>query len=227
MRALTTIFLFTQFILNTLGTIAQDVIIKVSGDKIYCTIISVNDKQLVYKTETDSRTQYIGRYFVKEIIQSSKAEFTAKAAAKEDTFGIENVIDVEKNLESKEILVNRKILDIDTCDNIIFRGGEEVSSKIVTVTSNEIKYRKCPNATGPIYSVLKSTVFMIKYSNGNKDIIPAQDIILTTDGNKIKCIILSITDKQVIYKVEDVSHTQYIGKDFVKEIVQDSKNSIR
>ncbi|MGI8893009.1 MAG: DUF4190 domain-containing protein [Bacteroidia bacterium] len=60
------------------------------------------------------------------------------------------------------------------CDNIILRTGEEISAKILEVTIDVIKYRKCENQEGPIYSVLKSEVFMIKYANGTKDIFSAE-----------------------------------------------------
>ena len=62
-------------------------------------------------------------------------------------------------------------LNIDSCDNIILRNGEEISSKVIEVGVTEIKYRKCSKTNGPIYSVLKSSVFMIQYSNGKKEII--------------------------------------------------------
>lgn len=58
----------------------------------------------------------------------------------------------------------------DKCDVILLRSGEEVSAKILEVGINEIKYKKCNNLDGPIYSVLKDDVFMITYSNGSKDV---------------------------------------------------------
>ncbi len=52
----------------------------------------------------------------------------------------------------------------------LFRNGEEVEAKIIEVGIDEIKYKKCNNLEGPIYTSLKKDVFMVKYSNGDKDV---------------------------------------------------------
>ena len=54
-------------------------------------------------------------------------------------------------------------------DNIIMRNGKEIKGKVEEVTLDEIKYRKADNLTGPVYTVLKSDVFMVKYANGTKE----------------------------------------------------------
>ncbi len=55
-------------------------------------------------------------------------------------------------------------------DNIILRNGEEVKAKVQEVGISEIKYKKFDNLTGPLYTVLKSDVFIIKYENGSKEV---------------------------------------------------------
>ena len=55
-------------------------------------------------------------------------------------------------------------------DLIIKKNGDEIESVVVEITESNIKYRKYTNSDGPIYSILKSEVFMIKYKNGEKDI---------------------------------------------------------
>lgn len=70
-------------------------------------------------------------------------------------------------------------------DYITLKSGEEIKSKVTEITSNEIKYKKFDNLDGPIISIDKSTVFMIKYKNGTKDIInPIKDN--TQTDNQIK-----------------------------------------
>lgn len=54
-------------------------------------------------------------------------------------------------------------------DHIILRKGSEIKAKVVEITLDEIKYKKADNPDGPVYTVLKSDVFMIKYENGSKD----------------------------------------------------------
>lgn len=55
-------------------------------------------------------------------------------------------------------------------DNIVLRTGEEVKAKVEEVGLTEVKYKRADNHTGPLYSVLKSDVLMIKYENGTKDV---------------------------------------------------------
>ena len=57
------------------------------------------------------------------------------------------------------------------CDNIILKDGSEISSKIIEITPNLIKYRKCVNLEGPLISILRSSILMIRYADGTKDIM--------------------------------------------------------
>jgi len=56
-------------------------------------------------------------------------------------------------------------------DLIIKRNADEIQAKVLEVTSSEIRYKKSSNPDGPTYSILRSEVFMIKYENGEKDVI--------------------------------------------------------
>ena len=67
-------------------------------------------------------------------------------------------------------------LKVDTCDNIVLRSGDEISAKVIEVGTSEIKYKKCQNLNGPLYSISKKDVFMIKYANGTKDIMPEEKV---------------------------------------------------
>lgn len=72
---------------------------------------------------------------------------------------------------SIEIIKNNTQLKNEECDLIILNTGDDISAKVVEITSTEIKYKKCENINGPIYSIQKSEVFTIRYSNGSKEII--------------------------------------------------------
>ncbi len=63
----------------------------------------------------------------------------------------------------------------DPCDLITLKNGEEVSAKVLEITSIEVKYKKCDSPDGPLYVVKKSDVFMIKYSNGTKEVFKATE----------------------------------------------------
>ena len=68
----------------------------------------------------------------------------------------------------------------DECDVIIFKNGDEIKAKVSEISQDEIKYKKCEDQNGPTFILKKSEVFMIKYSNGTKDII-SQDTPVETN----------------------------------------------
>ncbi|MDR1793141.1 MAG: hypothetical protein LBR36_06870 [Bacteroidales bacterium] len=55
-------------------------------------------------------------------------------------------------------------------DIITLRNGEEVKAKVTEVSTTEIKYKSWTNLNGPIRTVPKTDVFMIKYENGEKEL---------------------------------------------------------
>jgi hypothetical protein len=54
-------------------------------------------------------------------------------------------------------------------------NGDELKVKVLEVTHNEVKYKKFDNLEGPIFTIMKSELFMIKYQNGSKDIFNEAD----------------------------------------------------
>ncbi|MBP7809171.1 MAG: DUF4190 domain-containing protein [Bacteroidia bacterium] len=61
----------------------------------------------------------------------------------------------------------------EECDIIILKNSDEIKAKIVEITETEIKYKKCNDSDGKIYTYKKSEVFMVKYPNGSKEVIKA------------------------------------------------------
>ena len=61
-------------------------------------------------------------------------------------------------------------------DIITLRNGEEIQAKVIKVGNVEIEYKKFSNLNGPAYTIEKSTVFMIKYENGSKDVFEEKKI---------------------------------------------------
>lgn len=55
-------------------------------------------------------------------------------------------------------------------DIITTKNGDEIKAKVLEIESAVIKYRKWENQNGPLYSMSKSEIFMIKYENGTKDV---------------------------------------------------------
>lgn len=60
-------------------------------------------------------------------------------------------------------------LNFSAQDIIMESTGQEIKAKIIEVNLNDIKYKKFNNSNGPVYTILKSSVFMIKYENGERE----------------------------------------------------------
>lgn len=55
-------------------------------------------------------------------------------------------------------------------DLIIKKNGDEINAKIEEVGVSDIKYKKADNLEGPVFTLLKAEVFMIKFQNGTKEV---------------------------------------------------------
>ncbi|MDR1698257.1 MAG: hypothetical protein LBR75_00320 [Prevotellaceae bacterium] len=55
-------------------------------------------------------------------------------------------------------------------DIITKKDGSELQAKVTEVTQTEIKYQRFDNLSGPVYTMPKSEIFMIKYQGGMKDV---------------------------------------------------------
>ncbi len=68
-------------------------------------------------------------------------------------------------------------------DMITKKTGEDISGKILEVTSSEIKYKKADNLDGPIFTISKSEVLIIRYKNGTKDVFSDTTTIESKNDN--------------------------------------------
>lgn len=61
-------------------------------------------------------------------------------------------------------------------DVITTKKGEDILSKVMEINLLELKYKKFNNLNGPIISILKSDVLMVRYENGTKDIFKEETV---------------------------------------------------
>ncbi len=54
-------------------------------------------------------------------------------------------------------------------DTLSTRYGENIPVKVIEVGTSEVKYKKLDNLNGPVFSMLKSDLLMIKYANGTNE----------------------------------------------------------
>jgi hypothetical protein len=62
-------------------------------------------------------------------------------------------------------------MTLNAQDIIMKKNGDEIRAKITEINTDNVKYRKFDNLEGPVHTLLRSEIFMIKYENGDKDII--------------------------------------------------------
>ncbi len=55
-------------------------------------------------------------------------------------------------------------------DIITKKDGSELEAKVTEVTQTEVKYQRFDNLSGPVYTMPRSEIFMIKYQGGMKDV---------------------------------------------------------
>lgn len=60
-------------------------------------------------------------------------------------------------------------------DLITKKNGEEIKAKILEVTQNEIKYKNFDQQNGPLFTIPKYEIFMVRYENGTKDVLNSKN----------------------------------------------------
>ncbi|MCA8833089.1 hypothetical protein [Hymenobacter pini] len=50
-------------------------------------------------------------------------------------------------------------------------SGEELQVKVLEITPTEVRYKRTDNPDGPLISVRRTDVFMIRYANGTKEVL--------------------------------------------------------
>jgi hypothetical protein len=84
-------------------------------------------------------------------------------------------------------------------DLIIKKNGDEINAKVQEVGVTEIKYKKADNPDGPIFSMLKSDVFMIKFENGTKE-------VFTEENNSNNQIDNNVNNQQIDNQNANTQH---------------------
>ncbi len=85
---------------------------------------------------------------------------------------------VEVNRQT-QLSVNPKViykLDEPCGDLLTLRNGDEINVKVIELTDNLVKYKRCDNLDGPLISITKSKVFSIKYNNGTKEVFKESEV---------------------------------------------------
>ena len=67
------------------------------------------------------------------------------------------------------VVYDAKTQTMKKTDLILLQDKSEINAVIMEITEDEIKYKKSTMPNGPMYSIKKSGVYMIIYSNGDRE----------------------------------------------------------
>lgn len=141
-------------------------------------VVAIFAALLLVSCSVKKRTYRDGYYMDWAFNKKTKApvkETKTPVEAKE-TIAVEHVVAVKSNEVVEEIFISKSknTLLMDTCGDIItFRSGDQVTAKVIEISEDKIKYKRCDNLDGPAFVVSKATVASIKYSNGIEEKIVA------------------------------------------------------
>lgn len=98
------------------------------------------------------------------------------------------------------------VFNLSAQDIIVKRNGDELQCRILEVSKNEVKYKRWVNLDGPAFSEKKSDIFMIKYENGEKDVIAHSSP--TSEPSAISTNVNDVDSYEYIYEEPTpISHT--------------------
>jgi len=99
-------------------------------------------------------------------------------------------------------------------DVITLRTGEEITSKVLEIGEENIRYKKWSNLEGPTFVVTTSKVFFIKFENGDKEIInPLQSDKVQENESEGPKVGLSDKDKELKLLFGTFKNTYQLGYD--------------
>jgi hypothetical protein len=106
----------------------------------------------------------------------SKIEYSRTLVASVDNSFIPLEMNILSTLPLKKAVMTRQTKNIIAnqsvgCDTIVLKSGSFYIGKVEEIGVSELKYRRCDNLNGPIFSLLKSDISIIKYSNGTREVI--------------------------------------------------------
>ncbi|MBY0425361.1 MAG: hypothetical protein K2Q22_06975 [Cytophagales bacterium] len=62
--------------------------------------------------------------------------------------------------------------------DVLFKlSGDEIKAKVNEIGEDVIKYQKFENLDGPVYTIKKSEVFMIRFANGSKEVFSSSPTV--------------------------------------------------
>ena len=100
-------------------------------------------------------------------------------------------------------------------DTLSMRSGENILVKVIEVGTSEVKYKKIGNLNGPVFSMLKSDLLLIKYENGTKEDFSSIKKIEENNFSGYDPYIQGKLDAQRYYKGDKTAGTIILISNFI------------
>ena len=101
---------------------------------------------------------------------------------------------------------------VNAQDLIVMKNAEEILAKVTAITTDAVTYKKWSNLEGPSYTTPKSTIFYIKYQNGDK-VLKFEDSFTKEDIVFLKVV----NDRNREKKLEDLEIGNIIAFKYLPE----------
>ncbi len=110
--------------------------------------------------------------FAKKRVETTRSLAVSQVPENAVSVTVEPVLASSDDLFAVSDIKKQITLNSDTCgDRVIFKNGDIITAKVLEITDDKIKYKRCDNIQGPMVVVAKASGHSIKYVNGVTDII--------------------------------------------------------
>lgn len=129
---------------------------------------------LFYSCKVEKRIYRKGYHVVWNHKKSNDQKTASASEASVKKTEAPEIVVVSASSGNEQELINEIKTQIafkkDTCGDVIyFKNGQKVNVKVLEVDHDVIKYKRCDNLDGPLFTVRKSSLAMLQYYNGIKE----------------------------------------------------------
>lgn len=102
-------------------------------------------------------------------------------------------------------------------DIIIKKTGEEIKAKVLEIGVTEVKYKRFDFQDGPVYTIAKTEVIMVRYENGINEVISTTNTPTNPSNNQTVVVPPQTQPEKVSNKIESAmgsyrQNGRYISK---------------
>lgn len=97
------------------------------------------------------------------------------------------------------IMLANFLAKLDAQDTIIMLDGREISCKVTEITPERISYFRWNQLSGPVFVENRSNIFMIKFENGEKEVINGRSVVKKSEQSMEDLGLLLVTNPKTIH----------------------------